>query len=355
MGTGCWEEVGSLVTFKVITLGCKVNQYESAFMEEALGGAGWHRATDESAADVLVVNTCIVTQKAAHQSRQAIRKAIRENPEAKVAAVGCYAQAFPEELETIEGIALIANNRIKAEIPRLLTELPQSSEKRSFLSPFEPDTPFDVLKICNFPGRTRAYLKIQDGCQSFCTYCIVPYARGPYRSLAPPKVLDALEDFARQGYREVVLTGIHLGKYGVDLPGKTDLTGLLKMVGERALPLRIRLSSLEPQELQNELIGMAASESWLCPHFHIPLQSGDDQILKKMNRHYDTKDFAEKNRNDSFHRPTGCAIGVDVMAGFPGEDRCRPQKRRFIAAKAPRFISSRVSFFSQKRNTGLPL
>ena len=305
-------------TFKVITLGCKVNQYESAFMEESLDRAGWHRATDESAADVLVVNTCIVTQKAAHQSRQAIRKAIRENPKAKVAAVGCYAQAFPEELETIKGITLIANNRIKAEIPRLLTELPKFTEKMAFLPPFEPETPFDMLKIRSFPGRTRAYLKIQDGCQSFCTYCIVPYTRGPYRSLAPEKALDALEGFAQQGYREVVLTGIHLGKYGMDLPGKTDLTGFLQMIGKKALPLRIRLSSLEPQELQNELIGMAASESWLCPHFHIPLQSGDDQILKKMNRHYNTKDFAEKIKMIRSTIPD-CAIGVDVMAGFPGE------------------------------------
>ncbi|EFK05301.1 MiaB-like protein [delta proteobacterium NaphS2] len=306
-------------TFKVITLGCKVNQYESAFMEESLSKAGWHRTTDESAAHVLVVNTCVVTQKAAHQSRQAIRKAIRENPKAKVAAVGCYAQAFPEELETIDGIALIANNRIKAEIPRLLTELPKFSQKRAFLPPFETETPFDALKICNFPGRTRAYLKIQDGCRSFCTYCIVPYTRGPYRSLAPEKVLDALEGFARKGYREVVLTGIHLGKYGVDLPGKTDLTGLLKMVGEKSLPLRVRLSSMEPQELPTELIEMAASESWFCPHFHIPLQSGDDQILKKMNRHYNTKDFAKIIETIHTAMPLG-AIGVDVMAGFPGED-----------------------------------
>ena len=251
--------------------------------------------------------------------RQAIRKAIRENPKAKVAAVGCYAQAFPEELEAIEGIALIANNRIKAEIPRLLTELSKFSEKMAFLPPFEPKTPFDALKICNFPGRTRAYLKIQDGCQSFCTYCIVPYTRGPYRSLAPEKVLDALEGFAQQGYREVVLTGIHLGKYGVDLAGKTDLAGVLQMVGKKALPLRIRLSSLEPQELHTELIEMAASESWLCPHFHIPLQSGDDQILKKMNRHYNTKDFAKIIETVHTAIPRG-AIGVDVMAGFPGED-----------------------------------
>jgi len=198
------------------------------------------------------------------------------------------------------------------------------------LPPFEPETPFDTLLIQNFPGRTRAYLKIQDGCRSFCTYCIVPYAsfctycivpyaRGPYRSLDPEKVLGALAGFAKQGYREVVLTGIHLGKYGVDLPGGLDLKGLLQKVGKEGLPLRLRLSSLELRELDPEIIDMAAAEKWLCPHFHIPLQSGDDRILKKMNRSYTTRAFAEKIEAIHAAIPQG-AIGVDIMAGFPGED-----------------------------------
>ena len=306
-------------TFKVITLGCKVNQYESAFMEESLRGAGWHRATDGSSADVLVVNTCIVTQRGAHQSRQAIRKAIRENPGSLVAAIGCYAQVFPDELDAIEGLDLIANNQIKAQIPHLLMAHSSGHEKTLALPPFEPETPFDPLDIEHFPGRTRAYLKIQDGCRSFCTYCIVPYARGPYRSLAPEKVLVALEKFADQGYREVVLTGIHLGKYGVDLANHMDLTGLLQMVGKEGLPLRLRLSSLELGELDENIIEMAASEKWLCPHFHIPLQSGDDQILKRMNRHYTTREFTEKIKAIHTAIPQG-AIGVDVMVGFPGED-----------------------------------
>jgi threonylcarbamoyladenosine tRNA methylthiotransferase MtaB len=319
MATGYWEEAGLTGTFKVVTLGCKVNQYESAFFEESLRHAGWQRAARESPADVLVVNTCIVTQKAAHQSRQEIRKAIRENPGARVAAVGCYAQRFPEELERIDGISLIANNRAKTDIPRLLKILPAQDDKKVLLPPFGSQTPFDAMPIKRFPGRTRAYLKIQDGCQSFCSYCIVPYTRGPYRSLPPDKTIAALETFAEQGYREVVITGIHLGKYGVDLEQKMNLERLLKMIGKEALPLRIRLSSLEPQELGRGIIQMAAAEPWLCPHFHIPLQSGDDQTLKRMNRQYDTRDFAKKI--DMIHSaiPEG-AIGVDVMAGFPGED-----------------------------------
>ncbi len=306
-------------TFKVVTLGCKVNQYESACFEASLNRAGWQRVTDGLKADVLVVNTCIVTHKAAHQSRQAIRKAIRENPEAKVAAVGCYAQQFPEEIASIKGLALIANNRAKAEVPRLLLELKNAPEKRVLLPSFESDTPFDGLTTNRFPGRTRAYLKVQDGCRSFCTYCIVPYARGPYRSLSSDNVLRALEGFSEQGYLEVVLTGIHLGKYGVDLPGGTDLKRLLEIIGKEGLPLRVRLSSLEPQELEFEIIQMTASESWLCPHFHIPLQSGDDRILKKMNRNYSIGEFVKKIEIIHSAIPTG-AIGVDIMAGFPGED-----------------------------------
>ena len=319
MGTGSWEEAGLRRTYKIITLGCKVNQYESAFVEESLSRAGWHRVANGSSPDVLVVNTCIVTHKGAHQSRQAIRKAIRENPGSFVAAIGCCPQVFPEELETIEGLNLIANNRIKAQIPRLLMERSSRNEKTLMLPPFEPETPFDPLDIDNFPGRTRAYLKIQDGCRSFCTYCIVPYARGPYRSLAPEKVLGALERFADRGYREVVLTGIHLGKYGVDLANQMDLKGLLQRVGKEGLPLRLRLSSLEPRELDVNIIEMAASEKWLCPHFHIPLQSGDDHILKRMNRNYTTREFAEKIETIHTAIPQG-AIGVDVMCGFPGED-----------------------------------
>ena len=306
-------------TFKIITLGCKVNQYESAFIEESLTHAGWQPEKHGKAPDVVVINTCIVTHKAAHQSRQAIRKAIRENPESRIAAIGCYAQVFPEELEAINGINLIANNRVKAEIPRLLMKPSAPHQKTLVLPAFEPETPFDSLAIKNFPGRTRAYLKIQDGCRSFCTYCIVPYARGPYRSLAPEKVLRALEGFAKQGYREVVLTGIHLGKYGVDLGSEIDLTRLLQMAGKQGLPLRLRLSSLEPRELEPEIIEMAAMEKWLCPHFHIPLQSGDDRILKKMNRGYTTKEFAKKIEAVRAAIPQG-AIGIDVMVGFPGED-----------------------------------
>ena len=305
--------------FKIITLGCKVNQYESAYMNEALTGAGWRKADKEAPGDVVIINTCIVTQKAAHQSRQAIRKAIRENPAGYVAAVGCYAQAFPKEISDIEGVSLIADNRMKGDIPRFLINGGASSGTTALLKEFERETPFDLLHIRSFPDRTRAYLKIQDGCQSFCSYCIVPVTRGPCRSLAPEKVLSMLEALSVQGYREVVLTGIHLGKYGVDFEGHIGLVSLLQMIGREGYPLRIRLSSIEPNEIGPGLIEMAASEAWLCRHFHIPLQSGDKKVLTHMNRTYTPREFSEIIET-VYKKIPYVAIGVDIMSGFPGED-----------------------------------
>jgi len=306
-------------SFKIITLGCKVNQYESAYLKDSLARAGWRQAGNGERADVSVVNTCIVTQKAGHQSRQEIRKAVRDNPQGMVAAIGCYAQVFPGELRQIEGIGLIADNTVKGKIPELLLTLAGSRQQMTALNDFKPGMPFDFLQIKSFPDRTRAYLKIQDGCQSFCNYCIVAFARGPYRSLAPEKVLSMIESLTDQGYKEIVLTGIHLGKYGVDLEGEMNLKKLLHTIGKEGLPVRIRLSSLEPNEIDAGLMEMVAAEPWLCRHFHIPLQSGDDGILRKMNRHYTTQEFSDLI--ESIHdRIPIAAIGVDVMAGFPGED-----------------------------------
>ncbi len=307
-------------SFKIVTLGCKVNQYESAYLKEALIHAGWRKTAYGEKNDVAIINTCIVTQRAAYQSRQAIRKAINENPNALVVAVGCYAQVFPDELSKIQGVGLIAGNTVKGQLPGFLLNGAGSGQKNAVLKGFEPGMPFEFLPIKGFPDRTRAYLKIQDGCESFCSYCIVPFARGPYRSLAPEKVLFMLESLARRDYKEVVLTGIHLGKYGVDLKGGINLKGLLGVIGKQHFPVRIRLSSLEPNEIDTEVIEMAASEPWLCPHFHIPLQSGDDVILRKMKRNYTAQQFARLVEAIYESSPLA-AIGVDVMSGFPGESQ----------------------------------
>ena len=306
-------------TFRVITLGCKVNQYESAYLAESLLQAGWSQAVRHEKADTTIINTCIVTQRASYQSRQAIRKAIRENPSGRVAATGCYAQVFPEELSRIPGVHLIAGNSAKGRLPGILAGGREAARSCLACEDTLSKTTFEFLPVKRFSDRTRAFLKIQDGCESFCSYCIVPIARGSLRSLDPPNVTSALKSLSDEGYKEVVLTGIHLGKYGVDLDQGLDLKSLLLLIDREALPLRIRLSSLEPNEIDSELIHMIGSSNWLCRHLHIPLQSGDNGILKKMNRHYTAKEFSTLVEHIHKRIPLA-AIGVDTMAGFPGED-----------------------------------
>ena len=303
-------------TFKIITLGCKVNQCESASLREALRQEGWVPAEKGGLADVNIVNTCIVTQRASYQSRQAIRKAIREDPAALTAATGCYAQAFPEELSRIKGLDLVAGNALKGHLHKVLQDCRKGVATCLAQGDFNDSLSEEVLPLSE---RTRGFLKIQDGCDSFCSYCIVPFSRGPLRSLDPLKAVALLRALSEQGYKEVVLTGIHLGKYGVDLSPASSLKDLLTLIGKQRLPLRIRLSSIEPKEVVPDLIRMAASEEWLCRHFHIPLQSGDNDILKRMNRNYTSEEYALLT--DSIHSQIPlAAIGADIMAGFPGEE-----------------------------------
>jgi threonylcarbamoyladenosine tRNA methylthiotransferase MtaB len=306
-------------TFRIITLGCKVNQYESAFLDEALRKSGCLQAGADEQADITIVNTCIVTQRAAYQSRQAIRRAVRESPSGTVAAVGCYAQAVPEELTRIRGLDLVADNISKGRIPEELLRQEKGDGPQTLTGRFQKDMPFEFLPVKGLPDRTRAYLKIQDGCESFCSYCIVPAARGPLRSLAAREVIRALNSFASEGIREVVLTGIHIGQYGVDLRPAVGLPALLRLIGKERLPLRVRLSSIEPREVVPDLVERVASEPWLCRHFHIPLQSGDDGILSRMNRAYSAAEYV-RLIEDIHRRLPLAALGADVMVGFPGED-----------------------------------
>jgi threonylcarbamoyladenosine tRNA methylthiotransferase MtaB len=306
-------------TFKIITLGCKVNQYESASLEQKLKETGWAGAEKDDKADLVVVNTCIVTQRASYQSRQAIRKAMRENPGCTTAAIGCYGQVFPDELTEIEGVDIIAGNADKLNLPQILNDYPHKCGQCVILNDFSKNHEFAYIPGGRPSNRTRASLKIQDGCDSFCSYCIVPFARGPVKSLEPSKVIESLHALNEEGYKEVVLTGIHLSKYGADLGVGKTLKDILKKIDNEKIPMRIRLSSLEPNEIDEELIEMIASCSWLCRHLHIPLQSGDDDVLKRMNRRYTTRDFAELV-NRVYKKAPLAAIGLDVIVGFPGED-----------------------------------
>lgn len=305
--------------FHIVTLGCKVNHYETASLKEKLISNKWQPVDSVSEADIAVINTCIVTQKASYQSRQAIRKIIRENPSAVIAVTGCYPQVFPGELSNIKGIDILTGNIDKAGLPDILEQHIYSDREYFFRGDFSNDTSFENMPVKNFLNRARAFLKIQDGCDSYCSYCIVPYARGPVRSMEPGHVMESLKTYEKEGYREIVLTGIHLGKYGKDLPGGFDIKSLLKKICRAKPNYRVRLSSLEPKEIDTELIEMVATEEWLCRHFHIPLQSGDRTILKKMNRHYSPEFFKDLIMNIHNRIPLA-SIGVDVIAGFPGED-----------------------------------
>ncbi|GAB6905471.1 MiaB-like tRNA modifying enzyme [Desulfosarcina cetonica] len=310
----------------VKTLGCKVNQCESEAIMNALVGpkAGFASATDGQA-DVVIVNTCTVTGKAAMQSRQAVRQAIRNHPGARIVVTGCHAQTSPAELAAIEGVDLVIGNRDKHLIPeRILSDLSMDGRADGLTAcpSLALPRPFDALPGIAHGERTRPFLKIQDGCNTFCTYCIVPHARGRSRSLPVAQVLDQIAELGRLGYHEVVLTGIHIGCYGQDLSPSVGLYDLLCRIRDAGAVSRVRLSSIEPAELSDAIIDLAnvgeRVPGRLCPHFHVPLQSGDDQILKRMHRPYDREFFKERVLAIVDRLPDA-AIGVDTLIGFPGE------------------------------------
>jgi threonylcarbamoyladenosine tRNA methylthiotransferase MtaB len=307
--------------FTIITLGCKVNQCESAALSSLLVASGCRQAGPNENNDMVILNTCTVTGKAAMQSRQAIRQAIRNHPKAEIVVTGCYAQTAPHEIQQIDGVDYIVGHGDKLNIPELVScSNPQCSTPALIHHDILKARCFDPLPSVAPETRTRTFLKIQDGCNAFCTYCIVPHARGRSRSMPASDVHMHLSQLTQNGFQEVVLTGIHLGAYGKDLEPKTSLNKLLTSIAESKSAARIRISSIEPTEVDTDLINlMAAPKSRLCPHLHIPLQSGDNTILKRMGRPYDREYFIETIA--AIHRSmTHAAIGVDILVGFPGED-----------------------------------
>lgn len=284
-------------------------------MEESLKN-GDFRLTDFSGrADVYIINTCTVTHKSDFQSRQLIRRAKRQNPYAKVVVAGCYAQVSPEEVAGIEGVDYVIGNTGKIDIAAILES---GGQDKIIATNVFREKAVKGFQVSSFSGQTRAYLKIQEGCHAFCSYCIVPYARGGSRSVNPAEVMDGLKRLVDEGYKEVVLTGIHLGYYGEDLQPQTDLLALIKMIDREFPHLRVRISSLEPTEITDEFIEFLSTSSAICNHLHIPLQSGDDTILNAMNRRYTSSYFASVIEKVA-DKVTDIGIGVDVIAGFPGE------------------------------------
>jgi len=313
----------------IATLGCKVNQCESAGLAEALCRKDFTVVPFTDTADIYIINTCTVTSRTDYQCRQLIRRAHRHNPDAKIVVTGCYAQTNPTDLKDIAGVACLAGMSEKASIPDILNEISHDGIDMR-IGDISDEHLFTAIPASSFTGHTRGFLKIQDGCDAFCSYCIIPYARGRSRSLPPADVLTALTALSQSGHREVVLTGIHLGRYGHDLSPSTDLLALLRII-ERERPVeRIRISSIEPLEVTEDLIEFMKYSSVVCRHLHIPLQSGDDEILTLMNRHYSPAQFLALLDRLTTAMPD-MGIGIDVMTGFPGETDTHFEKtHRFI-------------------------
>ena len=304
-------------TFFIQTLGCKVNQYESDGIASGLEERGWTKG--EKNADVVIVNTCAVTSRAAMQSRQAIRKIIRENPDAKVIVTGCHAQTDPEAIKKIDHIDHLVCHQDKLRIADHLASTGDDPFPLIFKKIDRTESnPFNGFHHAVKGDMTRAYLKIQDGCNAFCTYCIVPYARGASVSMPETEVLQHLRELGASGVNEVILTGIHAGMYGLDFKEKSSLPDLLTRIDRERPVYRLRLSSIEPCEINEGIIRLARPGHILCDHFHIPLQSGDDDILKKMKRPYDA--FFFRDMVQMIHEILPFAgIGVDTLIGFPSE------------------------------------
>lgn len=298
------------------TLGCKVNTYESNAMLKIFQDAGYQEVDFKEVADVYVINTCTVTNTGDSKSRQMIRKAIRKNPEAVVCAVGCYSQVAPEDIEQIEGIGVVLGTQYRKEIVDLVEEYQKTSQKIVKVDSVKNLRKFEDLNIDRFKN-TRAFLKIQDGCNNFCTYCIIPYARGRVRSRKPESVLKQAELLVSRGYVEIVLTGIHTAGYGEDLENYSFYDLLVDLVKIKGLK-RLRISSIETSQITDEIIDLIGSNDIIVDHLHVPLQSGCDATLKRMNRKYTTEQYLEKINKIRSYLPN-IAFTTDVIVGFPGE------------------------------------
>lgn len=317
-------------------------------MEERLKTVGFSVVPFASGAALVIVNTCTVTAATDAQSRNLIRKARRLNPECRVVVTGCYAQVDPEALRDIPGVAVVLGNTEKKNFLDYLEEAGEGT--RVVVSDIAAETEAVPLPLTAFAERSRAFVQIQNGCNAFCSYCIIPYARGRSRSVRPEEVIEQIRVLTARGYAEVVLTGIHIGGYGLDLTPATSLLELVERIeGETELS-RLRLGSLEPTEISEALIARVADSVILCPHFHIPLQAGDDAVLQRMNRHYDTRFFRELVTRIHRRLPDG-AIGLDLITGFPGESEDEFANTAHLIEELP---VSHLHVFPFSRRPGTP-
>jgi len=338
-----------MTTVSVATLGCKVNQFESEALMDALEQRGYALVPFEEGADVAIINTCTVTQRADFQSRQMVRRALQSNPNSLVIVAGCYPQVEPAAFLEMKANLYLLGNSDKNQIPNLLPLMQEGKFPRVQVEDIQKETHFSETPLHSFHRHTRAFLKIQDGCNGRCTYCIVPHARGPSRSLQLGRVIENLKVLKEKGFREVVLTGIHLGAYGLDLDPPFPLEKLIGQLEKEETPDRIRLSSIEPGDFSPQLVSTLSQSAKICPHLHISIQSGDDEILEKMNRGYNQSYLSDLVRELHLRIPN-LSVGADVIVGFPGETEEKSMHTYEFVESLP-FSYLHVFPFSRRKGT----
>ena len=333
-----------------MTLGCKVNQFETETMEGLFRRAGYETVPFGEAADVCVINTCSVTALGEKKSRQIVRRAKRLNDRAVIAVTGCYAQLSPQELASLDGVRLVVGTKDRARIVELVEQAAREDGVLFDVGDIMQTDAFEDIPLYEAPARTRAFLKIQEGCENFCSFCIIPYARGPLRSRPLASVRREAEKLVRAGFKEIVLTGIHLGAYGRDLAEKPTLADASREILSLSGLARLRLGSLESVELSDDLFTLLRDEPRFAKHLHLPLQAGSDTILHAMNRHYDTEAFARLLENVREAVPN-ISITTDVIVGFPGEtDALFEESLAFVAQMG----FAKVHVFPYSRREGTP-
>lgn len=298
------------------TLGCKVNQYETEAMEELFEKSGYSIVNEEEMADIYVINTCTVTNLSDRKSRQFIRKSKKKNEDSIIAVVGCYSQVAPDEVESLEGVDVIIGTSERNRIVELCEKVRLNHEKINIVRDIKTYKEFEKIKVDEIKSKTRANIKIQDGCNQFCSYCIIPYARGPIRSRDYHDIIEEAVKLRDSGFKEVVLTGIHVASYGKD--NKIPLINVIRGIAQIEGLERIRLSSLEPTLIDDDFMKSLKETGKVCDHFHLSLQSGSDSVLKRMNRKYTSALFKEKTEIIRKYMPN-VGLTTDIIVGFPGE------------------------------------
>lgn len=329
------------------TLGCKVNSYESEAMIELFKQKGYEEVSFKDIADVYVINTCTVTNTGDSKSRQMIRKAVRKNPEAVICVVGCYSQIAPKDIQNIEGVSVVLGTQFRNEIVDLVEQFQKEKKQIIKVADVMRLRKFEDLNIDHF-SNTRAFLKIQDGCNNFCTYCIIPYARGRVRSRSPESVLKQAQELVDRGYYEIVLTGIHTAGYGEDIDHYSFYDLLVDLVKIKGLK-RLRISSIETSQIPDEMIDLIASSHIIVNHLHVPLQSGCDETLKRMNRKYNCEQYYQKLMKIKEKIPD-IVFTTDVIVGFPGESEEEFEKTYQFIQKVG-FTQLHVFPYSPRRGT----